>query len=76
MTKLEYLRRLHDLAYAANLADTDRAEPWQRPDMAHRHAQALLDIVSDILTPAEYDAFLDFFGDFASFAVLLERADA
>ena len=76
MTKLEYLRRLHDVAYIANLADTDLAEPWQRPAMAHLHVQPVLDIVSDILTPAEYEAFLDFFGDFASFAVLLERADA
>jgi hypothetical protein len=76
MTKLEYLRRLHDLAYIANLADTDRAEPWQRPAMAHQHVQPLLDIVSDILTPAEYAAFLDLFGDFVSFAAFLAGQDA
>jgi hypothetical protein len=76
MTKVQYLRRLHDIAYQANLADTSSADAWQTPDMAATHCQPVLDIARSMLTPAQYQAFLDCFGDFASFAALLEGADA
>ena len=67
MTNLEYIRKLHDLAYQANLADTEQAEDWQTPSMAHSHAQALLDIVSSMMDAEQYQVFLDCFGDFGSF---------
>jgi hypothetical protein len=76
MTKIQYLRLLHDIAYQANLADTSSADAWQTPDMAATHCQPVLDIACSMLTPAQYQAFLDCFGDFASFAALLEGADA
>ena len=72
MTKIQYLRLLHDIAYQANLADTDTAHAWQTPDMASTHVQPVLYIASSMLTPDQYQAFLDCFGDFASFASLLE----
>jgi hypothetical protein len=76
MTKLQYLRHLHNIAYQANLADSAIPEAWQTPDMAATHVQPVLDIARSMLTPAQYQAFLDCFGDFASFAALLEGADA
>jgi hypothetical protein len=76
MTKVQYLRHLYDVAYQANLADTTIAEAWQTPDMVATHAQPVLDIARSMLTPAQYQAFLDCFGDFASFAALLEGAGA
>jgi hypothetical protein len=74
--KIQYLRLLHDIAYQANLADTSSADAWQTPEMAATHCQPVLDIACSMLTPAQYQAFLDCFGDFASFAALLEGADA
>jgi hypothetical protein len=68
MTKLEYIRKLHDVAYIANLADSDRAEAWQWPGMAHYHVQPVLDIIESMLTREQYQCFLDCFGDFESFA--------
>jgi hypothetical protein len=68
MTKMEYIRKLHDLAYVANLADSDRAEEWQLAGMAHHHVQPMLDIIESMLTREQYQCFLDCFGDFASFA--------
>ena len=49
MTKIEYLRRLHDIAYQANLADTDRAEGWQRASMASAHVNPILEIVESMM---------------------------
>ena len=76
MTKIQYLRLLHDIAYQANIADTSSADAWQTPEMAATHCQPVLDIACSMLTPAQYQAFLDCFGDFAAFAALLEGADA
>jgi hypothetical protein len=76
MTKIQYLRLLHDIAYQANIADTSSADAWQTPEMAATHCQPVLDIACSMLTPAQYQAFLDCFGDFASFAALLEGAGA
>jgi hypothetical protein len=66
MTKIEYLRRLHDIAYQANLADTEHAEGWQRASMASAHVNPILDIVESMMSPPQYQMFLDCFGDFAS----------
>jgi hypothetical protein len=68
MTKMEYIRKLHDVAYIANLADSDRAEAWQCAKMAHSHVQPVLDIIENMLTREQYQCFLDCFGDFESFA--------
>ena len=68
MTKMEYIRKLHDVAYVANLADSDRAEAWQCAKMAHSHVQPVLDIIESMLTREQYQCFLDCFGDFESFA--------
>ena len=67
MHKMAYLKKLHDLAYQANLADTSEKEDWQTAHMASSHCQALLDIVGSMLHPEEYQAFLDNFGDFGGF---------
>lgn len=74
MEKLDYLRRLHDLAYTANLADTDRRAEWQKANMASTHAQPLLDMVESILTPAEYEVFLNCFGCWSDIEYNLQRA--
>jgi hypothetical protein len=74
MEKIAYLRHLHDIAYQANLADTDRAEDWQWPGMAHHHAQPILDIIESMLSPEQYEIFLNCFGDFESFIYNLKRA--
>ncbi len=73
MTKIEYLRRLHDIAYQANLADTDRAEDWQFPGMSSLHVNPILDIIESMMSPAQYQMFLDCFGDFASFVAGLRE---
>lgn len=74
MTKSEYLRSLHDLAYQANLADApDRREDWQTADMASTHAQPLLDIVRSLMNAREFEVFCDCFGDFDSFLYNIER---
>jgi hypothetical protein len=44
--------------------------------MAATHCQPVLDIACSMLTPDQYQAFLDCFGDFASFAALLEEVAA
>lgn len=75
MEKIEYLRKLHDLAYVANMADSDRAEPWQQWQHAATHAQPLLDMVKSLMSPAEYELFCDCFGDFDAFTHNLERLD-
>jgi len=73
MEKIEYIRHLHNAAYMANLADTERREDWQTENMAHDHVNPILEIVRSVLTPAEYDAFLNYFGDFESFVAYMEK---
>jgi len=73
MEKIEYIRHLHNAAYMANLADSERKADWQTPDMANVHVQALLDIVESVLTPSQYEAFLNHFGDFESFVAYMEK---
>ena len=73
MTKMEYIRKLHDVAYIANLADSDRAEAWQWAQMAHSHVQPVLDIIESMLTREQYQCFLDCFGDFESFAYYMKK---
>lgn len=68
MEKNEYLRKLHDLAYTANRADSpEMAQDWQAASHASAHVNALLDIVKSLLTAREYEIFLDCFGDFDAF---------
>jgi hypothetical protein len=67
MHKMDYLKKLHDLAYQANMADTSEKEDWQAAHMASSHCQPLLDMVRSMLHPEEYQAFLDNFGDFGGF---------
>lgn len=76
MEKLEYLRNLHNAAYIANLSDTDRAGDWQTPDLASGHVNAILEMIQSILTPVEYEAFLNHFGDFESFVHYMKKEAA
>lgn len=74
MTKTEYLKSLHDLIYQANLADSDRAEAWQKAKHAATHCQPLLDIAHDTIgSESGYQVFCDCLGDFASFEALILR---
>lgn len=73
MTKTEYLRHLHDLAFQANLADTDQREAWQWADMASKHAQPLLDMIASMMNREEFRIFCDCFGDFDSFIRKINR---
>lgn len=76
MTKLDYLHRLHDLAYTANLADTDRCEDWQTATMASQHVQPILDIVQSLLNREQFEMFLNCFGCWDDIARNLQRAAA
>ena len=74
MDKIEYLRKLHDIAYQANLADApDMADEWQSPSMACTHVQPILDIVQSMLSPEQYQMFLDCFGCFSDIAHNLNK---
>lgn len=73
MEKMAYLKMLHDIAYQANLADTERKESWQHWSHASEHVQKVLDIVSSMLTDSEYDLFLNCFGCFTDFAIQMGK---
>lgn len=76
-SSLDYLRKLHGLAYVANKADApELAEPWQTSEMAHTHVNALLEIVRSMMSDHEFSAFLDLFGDFESFVHFVTKGTA
>lgn len=82
MEKLDYLEKLHDLAYAANQADVaELRADWQTPDQVSTHVNALMALVRDVIgNGTAMDLFLDCFGDFDSFRInyakLIEESDA
>lgn len=65
MTKNSYIHAIEKAAYTANMADTDKAEPWQKVAHASTHCQVLMELVRDIITPNAYQFWMDSFGEFS-----------
>lgn len=61
--KIDYINMLKQLAYQANLADTEQAQPWQKPIEAVDHCQTILNAAKLILTDDQYQWFLDTLDD-------------
>lgn len=54
-----YIRCLTDIHRRANLADTDQRQPWQNVSDAAEHCQRIEAIARDLMTPGEYQEWLD-----------------
>ena len=65
LTKNQYIHTIEKAAYAANLADSEHAQPWQLAAHAATHCQPLLELVRDIVTPNAYQFWLDSLGEYA-----------
>ena len=73
LSKIEYLRSLHDLIYTANMADSGvHKQDWQNVDMVSEHCNVLYKLVRDVVGEGHVDVFFDHFGDFDGFAKRLE----
>ncbi len=74
MTRIEYIRALHDLMYQANKADApDIREDFQEARHASDHVNKLDEVLCDVLTSEERNVFGDCFGDFDSFVAEMKR---
>jgi hypothetical protein len=59
MTRTAYLRHLTAMHRIANRSDTVDRLPWQKFSDCATHCTALESIARDMLTPAEFQAWLD-----------------
>lgn len=60
-SKAEYLNHLTHAYIRANKADsTEQKADWQKPVQAQTHCSAIQDIIRDVTTEAEYEAWVNY----------------
>lgn len=59
MTLEAYIALLTQIYRQANLSDTEDKEDWQKVTDSMIHSQAIETIVKDLLTPEEFQLWLD-----------------